>query len=84
MSKRRVSLPNKDMLVDAIAGYSTFCFMDELGGYNQIKMNPCDAEKTAFRTSTGNFHYTAMSFGLKNVSATYHRVMTTIVLQYVL
>ena len=37
-----------------------------------------DAEKTAFRTIIGNFYYTVMPFGLKNVRATYQRTMTAI------
>ncbi|CAL9011308.1 unnamed protein product [Prunus brigantina] len=41
-------------------------FMDGFSGYNQIKMSPKDAEKTAFRTPYGNFYYTVMPFGLKN------------------
>ena len=37
-----------------------------------------DAEKIAFRTIIGNFYYTVMPFGLKNVRATYQRTMTAI------
>ena len=37
-----------------------------------------DAEKIAFRTMIGNFYYTVMPFGLKNVRATYQRTMTAI------
>lgn len=55
-----------------------FSFMDEYSGYNQIKMNPVDAEKTAFWTPKGNNYYTVMPFGLKNAGATYQRAMTAI------
>ena len=48
-----------------------FSFMDGFSGYNQIKMAPKDAEKTAFRTPMGNLYYIMMPFGLKNASATY-------------
>ena len=37
-----------------------------------------DAEKIAFRTIIGNFYYTVMPFGLKNVRATYQRTMIAI------
>ena len=37
-----------------------------------------DAEKIAFRTIIGNFYYTVMPFGLKNVRTTYQRTMTAI------
>uniref|UniRef100_A0A2N9H206 RNA-directed DNA polymerase n=1 Tax=Fagus sylvatica TaxID=28930 RepID=A0A2N9H206_FAGSY len=53
-----------------------FSFMDGFSGYNQIRMSPRDAEKTAFRTPIGNFYYTVMPFGLKNAGATYQRTMT--------
>ncbi|XP_023883672.1 uncharacterized protein LOC111995960 [Quercus suber] len=52
--------------------------MDGFSGYNQIKMSPKDAEKTVFRTPTGNFYYTMMPFGLKNAGATYQQAMTAI------
>ena len=52
--------------------------MDGFSGYNQIKMAPKDAEKTAFRTPMGNFYYIVMPFGLKNAGATYQRAMTAI------
>lgn len=69
--KDEFPLPNIDMLVDVTADYSMFSFMDEFSGYNQIKMDSFDAEKTAFRTPMGNFHYKDMTLGLKNAGATY-------------
>ena len=35
-----------------------------------------DQKNTAFVTSTGNYYYKVMSFGLKNVGSTYQRMMT--------
>ena len=67
-----------DLLIDSMAGSAMFSFMDGFSRYNQIKMAPKDAEKTAFRTPMGNFYYTVMPFGLKNAGATYQRVMTAI------
>jgi hypothetical protein len=49
--------------------------MDAYSGYNQIRMDPLDAPKTAFMTNTKNYHYEAMSFGLKNAGATFQRSM---------
>lgn len=57
------SLPKIDMLVDATAGHSTF--LDGFSGYNQIKIDPTDAKKTAFGTHMANCHYTVMPFELR-------------------
>ena len=50
-------------------------FMDTFSGYNQIKMDEADQEKTSFITSQGLFCYKVMPFGLKNVGATYLRLV---------
>ena len=67
-----------DLLIDFAVGSAMFSFMDGFSGYNQIRMAPKDAEKTTFKTPMGNFYYTVMPFGLKNVGATYQRAMTAI------
>ena len=43
--------------------------------YNQIKMDEIDQEKTSFITSKGLFCYKVMPFGLKNLEATYQRLV---------
>lgn len=54
------------MLVGATTRRRWFSFIDGFTGYNQIKMDHCDPENSVFHVPIGNFHYTAMSFGLKN------------------
>ena len=76
--KDEFPLPNMDLLIDFMVGSAMFSFMDGFSGYNQIRMAPRDAEKTAFRTPMGNFYYTIMPSGLKNAGATYQRAMTAI------
>ena len=51
-------------------------FLDAFSGYHQIPMHPLDAEKTTFITPHGLFCYNVMQFGLKNVRATYQRLVT--------
>ena len=68
-------LPYIDMLVDATAGHELLSFMDAFSRYNQILMHPNDQEKTAFVTERGTFCYKVMSFSLKNVGATYQRLV---------
>ena len=43
-------LPHIDVLVDNTAGYKMFSFMDDFSGYNQIRMEEEDMEKTSFIT----------------------------------
>ena len=45
--------------------------MDAYSGYNQIRMNPRDEEKTLFITDQGTYCYKVMCFGLKNTGVTY-------------
>ncbi|KAG9450353.1 hypothetical protein H6P81_010318 [Aristolochia fimbriata] len=65
-------------MVDATTGHEALSFMDGSSGYNQIRMDPKDEEKTAFHTPKGIFCYKVMPFGLKNARATYQRAMQTI------
>ena len=68
-------LPRIDTLVDSTARHQLLSFMDTFSGYNQIKMDESDQEKTSFVTSQGLFCYKVMPFGLKNGGATYQRLM---------
>ncbi|KAA3486551.1 RNA-directed DNA polymerase (Reverse transcriptase), Ribonuclease H-like protein [Gossypium australe] len=76
--KDNFPLPHIDTLVDNIAGYSLFSFMDGFSYYNQIKMHPKDMEKTTFVTMWGIFFYKVMLFGLKNAVVTYQKAMVTL------
>ena len=49
--------------------------MDAFSSYNQIRMDEIDQEKTSFITSQCLFCYKVMPFGLKNVGATYQRLV---------
>ena len=64
-----------DNLVDSTARHKLLSFMDAFSGYNQIRMEETDQEKTSFVTSQGLFCYKVMSFRLKNTGATYQRLM---------
>ena len=68
-------LPRIDQLVDATFGHQLLSFMDAYSEYNQIQIDPADKEKTAFITNQGLYCYKVMPFGLKNVDATYQRLV---------
>ncbi|XP_022843327.1 uncharacterized protein LOC111366872, partial [Olea europaea var. sylvestris] len=68
-------LPRIDQLVDSTAGHELLSFMDAYSGCNQIPMHPTDEEHTSFITDRGLYCYRMMPFGLKNVRATYQRLV---------
>ena len=74
--KDNFPLPSIVQIVDESVGYGMLSFLDAFSGYHKIPMHPPDAEKTLFITPYGLFCYNVMSFGLKNVGATYKRLVT--------
>ena len=68
-------LPRVDVLVDSTAQHQLLSFMDVFLGYNHIKMDEADQEKTSFVTSQGLFCYKVMPLGLRNASITYQRLI---------
>jgi len=68
-------LPNIDRLVNGTTGHKVLSFLDAYSGYNQIRMYSGDKEKTTFITEESNFYYKVMPFRLKNIGATYQRLM---------
>ena len=69
-------MPWIDQLVDATIGHPQMSFLDAFQVYYQILLALEDQEKTAFVTSTGNYHYKVMPFDLKNVGPTYQKMIT--------
>ena len=61
--------------MDSTTEHKLLTFMDAFSGYNQIKMDEEDQEKTAFIMSQGLYCYKVMPFGLKNAGATYQRLV---------
>jgi hypothetical protein len=60
-----------DRVVDSTSGYETLCFLDVYSEYHQITIKESDQLVTSFITLFESFCYVMMSFGLKNVGATY-------------
>ena len=64
-------LPRIDQLVDLTVGHKLLSFIDAFLGYNQIRIDETDQEKTSFITSQCLFCYKVMPFSLKNAGPTY-------------
>ncbi|CAN6725385.1 unnamed protein product [Malus baccata var. baccata] len=73
--KDHFPLPFLDQMLERLAGYQFYCFLDGYSGYNQIVIAPEDQEKTTFTCPFGTFAYRRMSFGLCNAPATFQRCM---------
>ncbi|RDY02844.1 hypothetical protein CR513_13644, partial [Mucuna pruriens] len=65
-----------DQLVDGASEFQVLNLLDAYSGYNQIKMYPLsNEEKITFMIDGANYYYQVMPFDLKNVGATYQRLM---------
>ncbi|XP_073447361.1 uncharacterized protein [Aquarana catesbeiana] len=69
------SMPRIDELLDRLAAAHYITITDLSRGYWQIPLAPEAREKSAFITPFGLFEFTVMPFGMKNVPATFQRVM---------
>jgi hypothetical protein len=79
-SKDEYPMPVADLLIDSASGNKVISFLDGNAGHNQIFMVKEDVGKTVFRCPrfVRLFEWVVMTFGLKNVGATYQRAMNLI------
>ena len=74
----RFPLSCRYQIVNATSEHGILSFLDAFSRYHQILIHPPDVEKTVFITPHRLYCYNIMSFGLKNLGATYQRMVTKI------
>jgi hypothetical protein len=61
--------------VDSTVGSVLLCFLDCYSGYHQIALHPYGEDKMTLITPHNIYCYKVMTFGLKNVGATYKKAI---------
>jgi hypothetical protein len=74
----RFPIPNKKDLLQKLHYAFIFSKFDMKSRFWQIQIDPRDQYKTAFIVSFGRYEWNVMSYGLKNTSSEFQRIMNDI------
>jgi hypothetical protein len=67
-----------DEMLERLANYSFFCFLNGYSGYHQIPIHPDDQSKTTFTCPYRTYAYRRMYFVLCNAPASFQRCVMSI------
>jgi hypothetical protein len=71
-------MPLIEEILDDLTGSCYFTRLDFKLGFHQVRMQPTNEYKTAFKTYHGHYQFKVMPFGLTNAPTTFQCIMNKI------